>query len=244
VLTGAGGTLGNAFCRTYADVYDIVAVYRARRPDAVSQLESYVDPLDPQADLAENRSAVHLVRADLAQDSDVERVVEITLARFGRVDLLVNNAAYTGLHPNGVVDGDAALRDIDRHFAVNVGAPLRLAVRFAQRFWRDRDLENRAANRNIVNVSSLSGARVYPFVGQALYASSKAALNHLTRHLAAEFGVFGVRVNALAPNSFPAIVGTDAVAAGIVRLDRESVTGRILALEGNPSAGEGAPPVR
>ncbi|MFN2517962.1 MAG: SDR family oxidoreductase [Jatrophihabitantaceae bacterium] len=232
LLTGAGGTLGAAFCRAYAGDYDIVAVCRHRTPDVPSQHESYVDPLAPHAQLPENDARVFTVVADLEQPGQIERVVDIALARFGRVDLLVNNAAYTRLHPHGVIDGDGALRDVDRHFAVNVGIPLRLAVRLGQRFWMHRDEDNRAHNRDIVNVSSLSGARVFLDHGQSVYAASKAALNHLTRHLAGEFAVFGVRVNALAPNSFPSIVSTDSVAQAICRLDRDSVTGRILAIDG------------
>ena len=72
-------------------------------------------------------------------------------------------------------------------------------------------------------MSSLSASRVYPG-GQAVYAASKAVLNQLTRHLAAEFGVLGVRVNALAPNNFPSVVRTESVASAIARLDGESVT--------------------
>lgn len=234
LLTGAGGTLGATFCRAFAAEYDIVAVCRRRRPDIPSQHESYVDPLAPQTQLPDNDARVFTVIADLEQPGQVERVVELALARFGRVDLLVNNAAYVGLHPRGMIDGDAALRDFDRHFAVNVGIPLRLAVRLGQQFWMQRDQDNRAHNRNIVNVSSLSGARVYPSQGQSVYAASKAALNHLTRHLAAEFAVFGVRVNGLAPNSFPGIISTESVAEGIARLDRDDVTGRILAIDGAP----------
>ena len=234
LLTGAGGTLGSAFCRAYAGEYDIVAVCRNRRPDAVSQLEWYVDPLDPSGDLPENRSRVYVVYADLETDGEIDRVVDIALARYDRVDLLVNNAAYVGLHPHGLVDGDGSLRDVARHFDVNVAVPLRLSVAVAQRFWKHHDLENRAANRNVVNVSSLSASKVYPHAGQAVYAASKAALNQLTRHLAAEFGTFGVRANALAPNSFPAIVATETVAEAIVRLDRESATGRILAVDAPP----------
>lgn len=234
LLTGAGGRLGNVFCRAHAAEYDIVAVCRGRRPDVPSQHESYVDPLEPQAELPDNAGRVFTVLADLEEPGQVDRVVELALARFGRVDLLVNNAAYAGLHPQGVIDGDAALRDFDRHFAVNVGIPLQLAVRLGQQFWMHRDQDNRAHNRNIVNVSSLSGARVYPNKGQAVYAASKAALNQLTRHLAAEFAVFGVRVNAVAPTSFPGIISTESVVEGIIRLDREDVTGRILAIEGPP----------
>ena len=231
LLTGAGGTLGAAFCRAYAADYDIVAVCRRRAPDVPSQHESFVDPLDPLAELPENEARVFTVQADLEQPGQVERVVDIALARYGRVDLLVNNAAYTGLHPHGVIDGDSALRDFDRHFAVNVGIPLRLAVRLGQEFWMHRGPDNREHNRNIVNVSSLSGSKVFAHRGQGVYAASKAALNHLTRHLAAEFGDFGVRVNAVAPTTFPGIVSTESVARAIVRLDQETVTGRILAVD-------------
>ncbi|MDT4976811.1 MAG: hypothetical protein QOG98_2569 [Pseudonocardiales bacterium] len=234
LLTGAGGTLGTAFCRRYAAEYDIVAVCRTRAPDVSSQHESYVDPLQPLADLLENQARVFTVQADLEQPGQVEQVIDLALAKFGRVDLLVNNAGYSRWHQNGLIDGDGALRDFDRHFAVNVAIPLRLAVRLGQQYWMHRDQDNRAHNRNIVNVSSLAGARVFPGQGQGVYAASKAALNQLTRHLAAEFAVFGVRVNALAPNSFPSVVSTESVARGIARLDHESVTGRVLAVDAPP----------
>jgi NAD(P)-dependent dehydrogenase (short-subunit alcohol dehydrogenase family) len=231
LLTGAGGRLGDEFCRRYSAQYDIVAVYRARRPGVPSQTEQYVDPLDPAAALPENDAAVFTVQADLEQDGEVERVVDLALARFGGVDLLVNNAAFSTWYPLGLADGDGALRDLDRHFAMNVGVPLRMAVRLAQRFWMSRTEDNRARNRNVVNVSSMGGSKLFPGSGQGVYAASKSALNMLTRHLGAEFPTFGVRVNALAPNSFPSIVSTRRVAESIVQLDEEKVTGRILAVD-------------
>jgi NAD(P)-dependent dehydrogenase (short-subunit alcohol dehydrogenase family) len=233
LLTGAGGTLGNAFCKEYSGQYDIVAVCRRRAPIAASQDEWFVDPLAPDADVPENDRRVYVVYADLEQDGEVERVVDIALARHGRVDLLVNNAAYSLWHRHGFVDGDVLLDSLDRHMTMNVGVPLRFATRLAQRFWMQRDLDNRAHNRNIVNVSSVAATRVYPG-GQGVYAASKAALNQLTRHLAAEFGVFGVRANALAPNSFPSIVGTASVAKAIARLDSDTVTGKVLVLDAEP----------
>ncbi len=104
-------------------------------------------------------------------------------------------------------------------------------MRLAQQSWVREDLTNRARNRNVVNVSSLAGSKVFPHQGQGIYAASKAALNQLTRHLGSEFASFGVRVNAVAPNSFPSIVSTESVARAVVRLDEESVTGRILLLD-------------
>lgn len=231
LLTGAGGRLGTEFCRRYAARYHIVAVYRSHRPAVPSQTEQYVDPLDPQAVLPDNAATVFAIQADLEQDGEVERVLDLALARFGAVDVLVNNAAFSQWYPHGLIDGDGALRDLDRHFAVNVGVPLRFAVRAAQRCWRDHVDDNRARNRNVVNVSSLGGSKLFTGSGQGVYAASKAALTMLTRHLGAEFATFGVRVNALAPNSFPSLVSTRRVADSIVTLDEETVTGRVLAVD-------------
>jgi NAD(P)-dependent dehydrogenase (short-subunit alcohol dehydrogenase family) len=230
LLTGAGSPLGTAFCRAYVDRYDIVAVCRNRVPDVPSQFERFVDPLAPEAELAENGHRVHVVYADLEQPGQVERVVDLALARFGAVDLLVNNAAYTRLHRPGLIDDAGVMADFDRHFAVNVGLPQRLAGRLAETSWRDDVVANRRRNRNVVNVSSLSASRIYPG-GQAVYAASKAALNQLTRHQAAEFAALGVRANALAPTSFPTLVATERVARGIAQLDAETVSGRVLVVD-------------
>lgn len=230
LLTGAGGRLGSAFCRAYATDYDIVAVCRARRPPVPSQTERFVDPLAPEGALVENAHPVFAVDADLERAGECERVVELALARFGRVDLLVNGAASTRVHPPGLLDLEGSLLDADRAFALNVLVPTRLAVLLARSSWRDEVVANRAANRNVVNVSSVSGSRVYGG-GQAVYSATKAALNHMTRHLAAEFAAFGVRVNAVAPTAFPGVVATGAVADAVVRLDRDDVTGRVLAVD-------------
>jgi NAD(P)-dependent dehydrogenase (short-subunit alcohol dehydrogenase family) len=231
LLTGAGGRLGDEFCRRYGARYDIVAVHRSHRPAVASQTEQFVNPLEPEAALPENDAAVFTIQADLEQDGEVERVLDLALARFGTVDVLVNNAAFSQWYPHGLIDGDDALRNLDRHFAMNVGVPLRFAVRAAQRCWRDHVTENRTRNRNVVNVSSLGGSKLFTGSGQGVYAASKAALNMLTRHLGAEFAEFGVRVNAVAPNSFPSIVSTRRVAESIVALDEETVSGRILAVD-------------
>ncbi|AHH22301.1 oxidoreductase, SDR family [Nocardia nova SH22a] len=226
LLTGAGGRLGDAFCRAYHTGYDIVAVCRNRVPAAPSQEEWFIDPVEPSRPVPENASRIFVVRADLSRPGEVERVVDLALARFGGVDLLVNNAAMSQWHPNGLVDGDAALDALAPHLAMNVEVPLRLATRLAQRSWLHSGDENRARNRNIVNVSSLAGSAVFPG-GQAVYSVSKAALNQLTRHIAAEFAEFGVRANGIAPNTFPALVPTELVAAAIAELDAGTMTADI-----------------
>jgi len=231
LLTGAGGTLGSEFCRRYSDRYRIAAVYRSKPPEVPDQEARFVDPLHPTAPLPENENSVFAIRADLTEDAELRRVVELTLARFGCIDLLVNAAAYAVWAP--VVESRALLESAERQFAVNVLAPLRLAAHVAHAFWRDRDSENRAFNRNVVNVSSIAAINVYPHRGQSVYSASKAALNALTRHLATEFSIFGVRVNATAPDSFPSPVSFERAAESIVRLDRETMTGSILVLSGD-----------
>ncbi|MGW4089806.1 SDR family NAD(P)-dependent oxidoreductase [Nocardia sp. NPDC004750] len=238
LLTGASGTLGDAFCQAYYRDYDIVAVCRTRTPAVPSQLEWYIDPLAPDATVPENDSRVFVVRSDLTEPGEVERVIDLALARFGGVDLLVNNAAHVRLHPGGIVDGDAALDDFDPHFALNVAVPLRLSARLAQRCWLHAGPENRARNRNIVNVSSISGSEVYP--AQTLYSASKAALNQLTRNIAAEFAEFGVRANAIAPTTFPALVPTEQVARAIVELDASAVSGGVYGVGVEPERAAGS----
>ncbi len=229
LLTGAGGRLGTAFCRLHADKYHIVGVYRTRPPEVASQQQRFVDPLRPRADAPENEHPIFAVRADLTDERDMARVVELALARFDRIDLLVNAAAHIVCAP--MVDSDRLLRSLPAQLHVNVAVPLQLAALVARVFWRGREAENVEFNRNVVNVSSVSGLHVYAGAGQSVYAASKAALNHLTRHMADEFQSFGVRVNATAPTSFPRIVSTESVAQTIVRLDAGPLNGQILVLE-------------
>ena len=229
LMTGAAGRLGTAFCRLFADQYDIVAVYRSRPPQLPSQRQWLVDVLEPWAALPENEHPVFAVQADLERDGEVERVVDIALARFDRIDVVVNAAVHSVWAP--MVDSNQALESAERQFRVNTLLPAKLAVHVARTYWRDRDLENRTLNRNVVNVSSLAGVAVVPGMGQGVYSASKVALNFLTRHLADEFSRFGVRVNALAPDSFPSRVRTRAVATAVNQLDRGGATGKVLVMD-------------
>jgi NAD(P)-dependent dehydrogenase (short-subunit alcohol dehydrogenase family) len=227
VLTGAGGRLGTAFCREYAADYDIVAVYRKRPPQVPTQRQWRIDPLQPEAALDPN--PVFAIQADLTAEREIDRVVELALARFERVDLLVNAAVHAVWAP--MIDSPKLMQSVAEHLQTNVVVPLRLSVALARAYWRDRDKDNRAANRNIVNVSSTAGVKIYRGLHQGLYSASKAALNFLSRHMADEFSSMGVRVNALAPNSFPRLVRTSKVASAIVKLDSGQMNGSVLLLD-------------
>lgn len=127
---------------------------------------------------------MHTIRADITRPEAIEGIVHEALERFGRVDMLINAAAARRFSPLLADDSEA---DAARVFAVNVLAPLRLSLSLARACWRADAATNLELNRNVLNVGSTAGLYVYPDTGQALYASSKAALHHLTYHLASEF---------------------------------------------------------
>ncbi len=226
LLTGASGRLGRAFCARYAGRYDIVAVHAWSPLKVATQDQEFVDPLDTAREIPRNAHRVFAVRADLTDDAAVVAVVETALHRFGRIDLLVNAAAYRNWGP--LIGGAGNVVDTAAYqLTVNAVVPIKLSRAVAEAFWTDRPAENRASNRNVVNLSSTAGSILYPDGMQSVYAASKAALNQLTRHMASEYDRIGVRVNALAPNTFPGIVTTESVLEALVDLDSGRRTGEI-----------------
>jgi len=213
----------------FASKYDIIAVYRSQPPAIATQEQTLVDPLRPSTNLPENASPVFAIKADFADDRQHTRVVELALAHSGRIDLLANVAAWSVWAP--LMESDQLLDSMRDQFQINCIAPTKLACAVARLFWQDRMHDNIASNRNIVNLSSIAGINVYPDGGQSVYGATKAALNHLTYHMASEFWSIGVRVNAIAPNSFPGIVPLAGVARSIVQLDEASVTGKIRVID-------------
>ena len=76
LLTGASGTLGSDFCARYADRYSISAVFRHHAPVAPSQDATFIDPLNPDAELAVNQHPIFTVQGDISIETDCERIVE------------------------------------------------------------------------------------------------------------------------------------------------------------------------
>jgi len=134
------------------------------------------------------------VQVDLSDPKDTLRGIEDIRRRLdgGELHALVNNAAISPKGPGGERLGSVDT-DIDTWshvFQVNFFAPIMMA--------RGLIDELKAVKGSVVNVTSIAGSRVHPFAGAA-YATSKAALAALTREMAADFGPWGVRVNAIAP---------------------------------------------
>ena len=229
LLTGAAGRLGSDFCRRYRSRYQIVAVYRRRPPNVAHQDIWPVDPLRPRTEPADALERVFALQADLTEESDLVRVVDTTLAVYGRIDLLVNSAVYARSERLNSVAENSAL--LDNSFYLNATVPIRLAAMIARRHWLWSRGENEALGRNVVNVSSSASLGLVPRAGLAAYSASKAALNMLSCHQAEELGPVGVRVNVLTPTSFPALVPTSAVSDAVVDLDQSGLTGCIVGLD-------------
>jgi NAD(P)-dependent dehydrogenase (short-subunit alcohol dehydrogenase family) len=137
-------------------------------------------------DVAADVEAADVITLDLGRPDAAQRVVERTLARFGRLDVLVNNAAVIR---NGPFDSFTT-DDFDVHVAVTLRAPFFL-TQAALPALREGDAPA------VVNVSSSVGSIVKP--GTTLYAVTKAALEYLTRANAYELAQWQIRVNCIAP---------------------------------------------
>ena len=124
--------------------------------------------------------------ANAGDPDDAAACVEATVARFGRVDILVNNAA-TNPYMGKTIDIDRPR--LDKTISVNWAAPLM----WTQLAWQASMQEH---GGNVLNIASIGGMSVETSIGA--YNATKAALLHLTRTLAAELSP-GVRVNAIAP---------------------------------------------
>jgi NAD(P)-dependent dehydrogenase (short-subunit alcohol dehydrogenase family) len=124
--------------------------------------------------------------ADLGERETPTRVVEAALDAFGRLDVIVNNAAVIRTGPLESVSRN----EFEQHYAVNVAGPWFLVAAAVPAL---RESEDAA----IVNVSSSVGSIVKP--GNMLYGSTKAALEYLTRAWAYELAGDGIRVNCIAP---------------------------------------------
>jgi NAD(P)-dependent dehydrogenase (short-subunit alcohol dehydrogenase family) len=173
VVTGASRGIGAAIAKLYAEAGAKV-VLTARK---VEGLEKAV------ADIGGD---VHAIAAHAGKAEDAERVVTETLAKYGRLDILVNNAA-TNPYMGPLIDAD--LRAWDKTFEVNLRGPLV----WTQAVYRGWMKEN---GGSILNISSIDG--LHAGGPLAIYGVTKSALIFVSQQLATELGP-NVRVNVLAP---------------------------------------------
>ena len=175
IVTGASRGIGEAIARTFA-AHGAKVVLASRKIDGVTSVAESIG------------DAAVAVAAHTGKEEDCKSLVQAAVERFGKVDVLVNNAAtnpYFG--PLLEIDGGAW----DKTFEVNVKGYFFMAREVA------RHLVAREAAGSIVNVASVAGLMASPL--QGVYAMTKAAVISMTKTMATELAKSNVRVNAIAP---------------------------------------------
>lgn len=179
VITGASAGIGRATAIRFAGEGASV-VLAARSRARLAQL----------AERIEGRFGVEtlVVRCDVREATEVEALAEAAIARFGRIDVLVNNAGY-GLYGRIEDTPGEALRDVLETNVLGVHHAIRAVLPHMRR----------QGSGHIVNVGSVVGKRSWPYHGA--YAASKFALTGLTQALRGELAGSGVSVTLVLPAS-------------------------------------------
>jgi NAD(P)-dependent dehydrogenase (short-subunit alcohol dehydrogenase family) len=190
LVTGGSRGIGRGICLELARHGYAVAVNYAGNEDAARET---VGLLGPDADAL-------AVRADVSDAAQRERLVDDVLSRWGRIDVLVNNAGITSVGRKDILD--ATEESWDRVLAVNLKGPFFLTRRVAHEMLSRGDL----INPTIVNVGSLSAYSVSTNRGD--YCVSKAGLAMLTQLWALRLAEHGIRVFEVRPG----VIETDMTA--------------------------------
>ncbi len=176
VVTGASSGMGKSIVERFVkEGASVVAV--ARRKERLDALKE---------SLAQEKGQVLVFQGDVSKKEDNEKMIELAVQHFGKLDVLVNNA--------GIMDdmsgiGDATDEKYEQVMKVNVFGPM-CAMRKAVSVFKEQ------GHGNIINVASVGGMRT---AAGAIYCASKAALLAMTRNTAFMYIPDHIRCNAIAP---------------------------------------------
>ena len=179
IVTGASQGIGRAIALglARAGAHLVLAKHPAGRQDEIKAVQAEIEAL--------GRRAI-VVLTDVAQVADVQRMVDTAKETFGRINILVNNAGWTGTTP--------AIDVTEEEFDRTVAASLKSVFFACQAAARVMLPQGRG---KIINIGSNFGIVAFP--GRSVYAGVKAGVHHLSRALSLEWARQGVTVNVVAP---------------------------------------------
>lgn len=178
LITGASSGIGEALARKLAAEFSGIRLILAARNQ--SKLEAVA------AECLKAGAEVLVVATDMSQVEQVKNLARLAVERFGRVDVLVNNAGYGQTGPIELISPT----DAKEQFAVNFHGPLVLIQALIP------TMRNQGGGR-IINISSIAGRLAFPMAG--LYSTSKFALEALSDVLRMELDGFNIKVSVIEP---------------------------------------------
>lgn len=204
IVTGGSRGLGAAFVQAFLDLGDSVATCSRTPTSAIDAWRS-----DPDL-----RERFHYEAFDLAERERFDAFVGRVVQRFGRIDVLVNNAGVATEGVLGLVHDD----DIDAVVDLNLKATLHATRVVVRRMLRQ-------GSGRVINISSIVGVSGYR--GLSVYGATKAALDGLTRALARELGPRGITVNSVAPGYLETEMSLGLDEDQLAQLTRRTPLGRL-----------------
>lgn len=169
--------------------------------------------------LVEQENDFFWAAADLAEPQTLRDFVTDVTRRFGRIDLLINNAAV--LHQQLLLTMPP--KQVAELVMTNLVAPITIAQACA------RAMTRRGAGGHILNVSSINAVRGYR--GVAVYSAAKAGLDGFSRSLARELGAFNIRVNSVVPGFFESDMTAEVTDVNRERITRNTPLGRLAHID-------------
>ena len=194
IVTGAADGIGWATARRLAQDFGHVVVADLRA-DAAGRRA---------AELGEGHAGL---ACDVSKESDVIALMEEVVARFGRIDVLVNNA---GIGEQPVMTLEQSVEAFDRIVAVHLRGTFLASREAARAFVRQQ-------SGAIVNLSSIAGLQGHP--GRNAYGAAKGGISTMTEAMASEWARDGIRVNAVAPGYVMTDLVRELIAKGALNGD-------------------------
>ncbi len=211
LVTGASSGLGARFARVLA-ANGALTVLAARRLERLKDLRAEIEAAG---------GAAHIVALDVTDQESIEAAIDQTERDVGPIDILVNNSGVSTAQRLTEVTPV----DYDFMFDTNVKGAFFVAQAVAKQMIA-RSKQQQGLRGRIVNIASIAGTRVLPDIG--VYCMSKAAVIHMTRSQAVEWGRYGINVNAICPGYIrtemnDAVWETERGAKLLARLPRKKV---------------------